>query len=283
MKGTFDDPSGEPPPKFDARSLFHSMERHMSQSRPGANKNAEAAQQLVYDAWEAATEEEKESLIFSALKLDPTNVDALLQAAVYAGLGGDEEIQFLRKVVATGEQNLGKDFKELAGHFWGAVETRPYMRARQRLAEALRHANRLDEAITEWTAMLELNPNDNQGVRYILLAALLALNRLEPARKLLQTYPDDVKYNTMFAWGHVLERVLSGALPEAETALTSAREQNPHTQGYVKGHRESPKHLPELYQPGSKEEAICFAKDLRTAWAGHPAALQWLESQNVKK
>ena len=32
---------------------------------------------------------------------------------------------------------LGEDFQEFAGRFWGFVETRPYMRAKAALAEAL--------------------------------------------------------------------------------------------------------------------------------------------------
>lgn len=278
-----DEPAGEPSPKFDPRALMQSLERHLAQSKRGADKNADAAQDLVYQAWEAATDEEEESLIYSALKLDPTNVDALLKSAVYAGLDGAEEIEFLRKVVAIGEKNLGNDFKELAGHFWGAIETRPYMRARERLAEVLRHASRLDEAVAEWYAMLELNPGDNQGIRYLLLPSLLTLNRLEPARKLFEQFPGEFEYNTVFAWGRVLERLLSNDLPGAETALAAARKQNPHTQAYVKGHRSLPKYLPGAYAPGSRDEAICFAEYLHEAWSKHPAALQWLETQKTSK
>jgi tetratricopeptide (TPR) repeat protein len=282
MIRAFDDSAGEPPPKFHPRAMLQSLERHLSQSKRVTNRHADAAQQLVYDAWEAASDEEEESLTYSALKLDPTNVDALLQVAVYAGLDGEEEIEFLRKVVAVAEKNLGKDFKEFAGHFWGCIETRPYMRARQRLAEALRHASRLDEAIAEWSAMVELNPHDNQGIRYLLLPAFLTLGRLEPARKLFEQYPGEFEFNTVFAWGRVLERFLSDDLPAAESALAAARQQNPHTQAYVKGHRRPPKHWPEAYAPGSKEEAICFADYLRAAWAKHPASLQWLETKKVK-
>ncbi len=40
--------------------------------------------------------------------------------------------------------------------------------------------------------------------------------------------------------------------------------------------------LPEAYAPGSREEAICFAEDVRAAWAKHPAALKWLTAQKAK-
>jgi len=283
MIRSIDDSAGKKQGKFDPRALLQSLERQLSQTGRGTDTNADAAQQLVYDAWEAATDEEEQALIFSALKLDPTNVDALLQAGGYAGLVGAEEIEYLRRVVAAGEKNLGpKVFQEFAGHFWGFMETRPYMRARERLAESLRHAGRLEEAIAEWNAMLALNPGDNQGIRYLLLPALLTLNRLDAARKLFAAYPGEQEFSTVFAWSRVLERYLAEDLPGAAAALAAARKQNPHTQAYVKGQRRRPRELLLAYSPGSKEEAMCFAEGLRAEWEKHPAALKWLELQKMK-
>jgi tetratricopeptide (TPR) repeat protein len=286
MIRAFNDPSGKDRgrPEFNPRALLQSIERHLARSQPGpsGDKNVEAAQQLVYDAWDARTDAEEQALIFSALKLDPLNVDALIRAGEYAGLDGEAEIAYLRQVVAAGEKGLGpKAFKEFAGHFWGHIETRPYMRARQRLAEALRHVGRLDEAIAEWNAMLTLNPDDNQGIRYSLLPALLTLNQLEPARKLFEQYPGELDFNTVFAWCRVLERFLSNDLSGATDVLAIARKQNPHTQAYIKGHRRLPKKLPPAYTPGEHDEAMCFAEPLQAAWEKHPKALQWLETQKL--
>ena len=50
---------------------------------------------------------------------------------------------------------------------------------------------------------------------------------------------------------------------------------------YVKGQRPLPRGLPEAYAPGSKEEAICFAENVRAAWKKHPAALKWLKMQET--
>jgi hypothetical protein len=52
--------------------------------------------------------------------------------------------------------------------------------------------------------------------------------------------------------------------------------------GYVKGHRQLSREVPEAYSPGSKAEAICFAEGVRAAWVKYPAALKWLETQKVK-
>ncbi|MDB6067404.1 MAG: hypothetical protein JWR26_3612 [Pedosphaera sp.] len=283
MIGPFEEPAGKHPHTLNPRAALQSLERHLSRTARVTDKKAYEAQQLVYDAWEAATDEEQQALILRALEIDPTNVDALLRVADYAGVKGEAEIELLRKVVAIGEKSLGpKAFKEFAGAFWGFIETRPYMRARVRLAEVLRMAGRMDEAVAEYQAMLELNPNDNQGVRFSLLPCLLTLNRLKEARKLFKKYPQEFEFNAVFAWGRVLERFLSEDPAGATVALAGARKQNRHMQIYVKGHRKLPREMPEAYAPGSKEEAICFAENVRAAWASHPAALKWLEAQKVK-
>lgn len=240
------------------------------------------AQELFYEAMDAPTDEEELALLEQALKLDSGNVDVLLALLRFETLSPADEIEFLRKLLKIAENRLGqKAFKEFVGAFWGFHETRPYMRVREMLAQHLRAAGQLEEAITEWQAMLELNPGDNQGVRYALLSSLLTLDRLEEARKLFEHYPE-FEFNAAFAWGRVLERFLSNDLAGVMTALEVARKQNPHMQAYVKGHRKVPRQLPEAYSPGSREEAICFAEGVRAAWEKHPAALKWLEAQKIK-
>lgn len=280
MIRSFDEPSGENPRSLSPHSLLRSIERAMA-SKSGDPSSL--AQDLFYEAMDAPTDEKKLALLQKALKLDAGNVDVLLALFRHEHFSEAEEIEFLQKLVKLAETRLGpKAFEEFAGAFWGFHETRPYMRVRQMLAEHLRVAGRLEEAIVEWQAMLELNPGDNQGVRYALLCALLGLSRLVEARKLFEKYPEEFEFNAVFAWGRVLERFLSNDLAGVSAALAAARKQNPHMQVYVKGHRALPRDLPEAYAPGSKEEALCFAEGLREAWLKHPAALKWLEAQKVK-
>jgi tetratricopeptide (TPR) repeat protein len=280
MIRTFDEPAGKNPRELDPRSPLRAIERALASQ---SNAPSDRAQDLFYEAMDAPTDEEELALLEKALKLDVGNVDVLLALMRHERLSNAEAIECLQKLVKLAETRLGpKAFKEFAGAFWGFHETRPYMRAREMLAEHLRAAGRLEEAVAEWNALLELNPGDNQGVRYLLLPALLTLNRPEAARKLFEAYPDDLEFNTAFAWGQVLERFLAEDLAGAVTALAAARKQNPHMQAYVKGHRSVPRGIPEVYAPGSKEEAICFAEVLHAAWAKHPAALKWLEAQKVK-
>src|SRR5687767_5161137 len=170
---------GGSPTQFGALALMRSLEEQLALQK---HQPSAKAQELYYAAMEAATDEREFELLQEVLKLDPGNIDALLGVLRHRWVALEDEIELLRKIVVLAERRLGPDaFKELTGAFWGFHETRPYMRARNQLAETLRSAGRLAEAIAEWEAMLKLNPNDNQGVRYPLLTSYLALNRLEGA------------------------------------------------------------------------------------------------------
>ncbi|HZL80056.1 MAG TPA: tetratricopeptide repeat protein [Candidatus Limnocylindrales bacterium] len=279
MIRSFDEPAGKNPREPGPRSLLRSIERALAAK---SNEPSDRAQDLFYEAMDAPSEAEAIKLLEKALKLDAGNVDVLLALLRYETFSPAEEIQFLQKLVTLAETRLGpKAFKEFTGAFWGFHETRPYMRVREMLAEHLRVAGKLEEAVAEYEGMLELNPGDNQGVRYSLLPCLLILQRLEAARKLFEKYPEEFEFNAVFAWGRVLERFLSEDLAGATAALAVARKQNPHMQVYVKGHRQIPKTSPEAYAPGSKEEAVCFADVVRAAWEKYPAALKWLEAQKT--
>jgi tetratricopeptide (TPR) repeat protein len=262
---------------FDPKSLLLQMERSLRKVRPD---EIGEAQECYYDAMEAQTEAEALRLLSRALELDPGNTDAwLLMMSHTPPLPADEKIGMLRKIVAGAEERLGKQaFKDYAGHFWGYHETRPYMRARAALADALHRAGRIESAAAEVEGMLELNPNDNQGLRYRLLAFYLALGRMDDTRRLLDRYQDEAAYNTVFAWSKVLERFLSGKPEEALEALAVAQKQNAFSKAYLLGHRRLPKNSPDSYAPGSKEEAACFAQDLQSAWRAYPVARKWLES-----
>jgi tetratricopeptide (TPR) repeat protein len=204
----------------------------------------------------------------------------LLGILSFSSVAPDDQIELLQKILAVAERRLGSNaFKEFAGAFWGFIETRPYMRARQRLADAFRLAGKLELAITEWEEMLKLNPNDNQGIRYSLLPAYLALTRLDAAARLFARY-DECGLHTVFSWCRVLERFLSRDLPGAARALAIARAQNPFTEAYVRRQKRRPKHLPDAYTLGRKEEAVCFAENLAMAWKPHAQARKWLAAQS---
>lgn len=238
------------------------------------------AQELVYDAMEASDPMTALGLVHRALKLDPACTDAQRLMVELIELEADNRIHLLREVVSKAEASFGPEFlAENTGHFWGILETRPYMRALRALADASADAGHLEEAAQTYERMLALNPNDNQGVRYALLGLYLALKRRESAANLFDQYPGEAEYSAAFAWGQVLERWLAGALEEAGKALANARRQNRYVERYLTGRKRLPKALPEMYRPGDDSEARIAVTGLAPAMESLPEFVAWLQSR----
>lgn len=236
----------------------------------------EQAQELAWRAMEAECGSEARVLVEKALALDPDCVDALVVLAELNGTSEKEMLAGLERAVAVGERGLGAEFfRENKGYFWGILETRPYMRARLQLAELRRIIGHYAEAIAHYEALLELNLNDNQGVRHLLLGCYLAGdNKFNAAEQLLQQYNQD--YGAVFAWGRVLQRFLAGDLMGAARALKTSRRANPYVELYLSCRKRLPEDMPEAYSCGSEEEAVYCCEILMPAWAKHQDAMFWL-------
>lgn len=96
-------------------------------------------------------------------------------------------------VVARAKEILEKDnyFEEDVGSFWGIMETRPYMRARQDMTLCLIELGRYSQAIIECEDMLRLCENDNTGVRYILMGLYCVLEKFDEGEILYKKYKDN--------------------------------------------------------------------------------------------
>lgn len=235
-----------------------------------------AAQELVYDAWEARDRRRRIALAQEALQLSPDCADA------YLLLGNEakqphEAMLLYRKAVEAGERALGDAFDELAGEFWGFMETRPYMRARHALALALWGAGEKEEAVRHYQDMLQLNPNDNQGIRYLLIDGLLALDRDDEATALLQQYEEDG--SAEWAWSAALLAFRrEGDCESSRAALAGACHVNRHVPAYLFGDRKLPRQLPDFISPGQQNEAAAYVHGAAEAWSAAAGALDWARS-----
>jgi tetratricopeptide (TPR) repeat protein len=274
------DSGGEPLMKADLDALLKSWQGPSAQAGL-SDEEADAkdrAQENAFDAMKAESEAEARKLAKRALRLDPDCVDALMVLTDLDSRSTLQLIDGLKKAVAAGERSLGAKFiGENKGHFWLLLETRPYMRALETLARAHKSARLNVDAIGIYEKMLDLNPNDNQGVRDPLLGLYLETDNLAGAAKLLKKYKEDSLAN--FAWGRVLERFLAGDRDAAGAALAKARKANPHMELYLTARKPLPKDPPEMYSPGSEEEAVLCLDNLGGAWAEHKEAAHWLFDQ----
>jgi tetratricopeptide (TPR) repeat protein len=249
-------------------------------SAPAPTTPLERAQDLIYEAFETESPRKRVQLAKKALKVSPDCADAYVLLAEEDAESLEEARELYQKGVEAGERALGREtFEEEAGHFWGILETRPYMRARQGLAVCLWELGEREEAIEHYREMLYLNPGDNQGIRYELAGYLLDEEMDEELGELLERYEEDA--SAFWVYTRALWRFRKeGDTEEATAALKEALETNPYVPLYLLGHKSLPGALPELIGFGDESEAVAYFARALTGWLRTPQALEWLR-QNV--
>lgn len=219
------------------------------------------AQDMMYDAWEVTDPKRRVALARKALETSPDCADAYALLAEEAANSLTEALNLYRQGVEAGERALGKEaFEEDVGHFWGILETRPYMRARAGLAGCLWETGKHDESIQHYKEMLRLNPNDNQGIRDLLMPRLMEMGRDEEAEALFKQYSDD----GMTSWAYarvLLDFRKMGDSEISRKSFKAAIKKNSYIPVYLLGHKKIPQSLPDYYSPGAESEAIFYTKE----------------------
>ena len=230
------------------RRLMEAYEDHPYMPRSAK----EEAQVRAYEAYLAKDPELRWEKALEALQLDPENADALMLQAERTK-DPDEQLALLRRSAASAERQFEPDM-EIA---WGYVPNRQYLRVRFQIAVRLWEEGRMDEAFDELYILLQLNPGDHQGARYVALSALVTLGRLDEAESLIAHYEEPDADNAFFAWFRwAIERKKNLLSPAAEGAFRIAEEQNPYAVKYVRNRPErDPYPTSAAFTPRSPEEA----------------------------
>lgn len=238
--------------------------------------NKERAQDLIYDAFEAVGKQ-RYKLAEEALKLNSDCVDAYNILAEVAG-SVEKAAKMYEKGMLLGQKELGKAFfMKNRGHFWGLIETRPFMRAKLYYAEALYDLGKINEATKHYEELLELNPNDNQGVRDFLFVAYVDQGELKKAQSLLKQHDEGTAqglYNKV-----LLELLEKGFTPKAATLLKAAKKQNKHVIAYLTGKKRVPDQQPDYYGWGDENEAIIYAFGHLHLWRKIDGLHDWVKNK----
>ena len=241
----------------------------------------EEAQDVIYQALQAPVAR-RTTLARRALTISPDCADAYVLLAE-AATDPQEARQLYEQGVAAGERTLGAEtFTQEAGHFWGLVETRPYMRAREGLAHVLWHLDERVAAIEHAQALLQLNPGDNQGIRYVLASWLLAVRDAEALEQLLAQYPDEWTAH----WGYtqaLLAFRRHGAGRRADASLKRALQINPYVPLYLLGITAFPRELPAAYGMGDEQEAVVYVAEAAQPWLETPGAAEWITTVMLRQ
>jgi len=261
------------------RALYlESMDDELPDMGPGAQEEDgnELVESLIKAAMDSDMPSVKTTFAQAALKLDQNCVNALLILADTCPPGSLQQVAFLEQAVAAGERALGEEcFEDNAGHFWGLWETRPYMRALASLANACREIGKPDRSIALYEKALELNPDDNQGLRYYLMTVCLEQNQLEKCDALFKQYGEED--TAFFRYARLLlSYIREGDSAGSRSLKQQARSYNNYVPRLLSGRLKMPIAQPASFGLGSKDEAVLYVLDNLDLWRNTPGAIPWL-------
>ncbi len=237
----------------------------------------EEAQDLCYRAFDSAGRR-RLLLARQALATCPECADAHVILAERS-IDPQDALKHYTLGVEAGERSLGREtLKKQAGHFWGIVPTRPYMRARFGLAQCLERLDKLQEAASHYQDLLRLDPQDHLGSHYRLLPLLVRCARDAEARALLKQFDEDDTACWNYGRAIVAYRSRPGA-KESAALLDRALKDNPHVALHLL-EREVPLQDATNLSLRREDEAAMVAPLLRPAWQASAGALDWLEARS---
>lgn len=238
----------------------------------------EEAQEVMYEAWTTLSPPKRVKLAKKALSISADCADAYVLLAEESAKTLPEAIRLYEQGMAAGERAIGpEEFQEYEGHFWGVLETRPYMRAREGLASTLWAVGDSEAAISHFEDMLRLNPGDNQGIRYYLLSLYLETANDAALQELLKRYKNDYSAQWFYTLALVAFRKYGDGVRSGKK-LRAALDYNPFVPPYLLGRKRLPKEQGPYISPGNEDEAIDYASDGLRFWHQTPGALDWLRA-----
>jgi tetratricopeptide (TPR) repeat protein len=239
------------------------------------------AQYLVLKNADEPSERKRVSTAAKALQISVDCGDAYVVLGDYhAPYNRPEAEERYRQGIAAGQRAVGT-LKTDHAAFWNDFETRPLMRAVNALASLLQDYGEVGEAIELWQELFRLNPNDDQNVHLRLVPALVAEERFEEAKELMDRY----RLESAAALAYSLALMLfkqNGDTDEAREALHKAMETNgsvirdlligTHTRLVI-----------DMKHPAEVEaEAMSYAPYACADWEDTEGAIDWV-AQTVKE
>lgn len=158
---------------------------------------------------------------------------------------------------------------------WMCEENRPALRLL--VQDAFDHMDRnAVDTLPRLQAVLRLNPNDNHGLRDLVVNRHLENGDDKDALAAIAKYPDDIAPALCF--GKVLALYRLGELPLATAALKAANQQNRKIVKFLlPANNAQPKSSAYGVEVGGDDEAWLYRRDMREVWQSVPGAMAWLK------
>ncbi|MGV3548350.1 tetratricopeptide repeat protein [Rhizobium sp.] len=229
------------------------------------------ADEIVNDAWDATTPAARVKLARKALSIDINAIDAYNILGLHAQTVA-EKIALFGAAVDVGGELFAPLMDDEEMTWWGFMGTRPWMRAQHNLGLAFLEAGDFDNALATFAQLLTINPNDNQGIRYLMLQLFAELGSEENCTKLLELYPEDSSVEfpatrLLLELSRPKPRKTLGKLIEA------VQQSNKFVMPMLKLAAEGkwpPEVKADYIARRSKEQAMIYVNQFKQAWLRHP-------------
>lgn len=138
-----------------------------------------------------------------------------------------ESLLTAEKAFLLGQSCFPKEFKwKECRMLWGHLDNRPFFRAIQCYGLECQYHNNYEKAIELYRLGLSLNPDDHQGLRYLLLETFFSTGNMKEAGQLMSKHNDDGFID--MAFGRVTLAVLENNIEKADSLLNKATAANSH-------------------------------------------------------
>lgn len=226
------------------------------------------ARERFWDLSESASAQRQVTDVIALLNECPGLADAYGHLAELrpSAAGALHELALEAATLALGP-GLEKRYK---GAFWADHDTRPYMRALYGIAGTALQRGDWPAAEAQWTRILKLCPNDNLGVRYLLVNELLRRGAHDEAERLCRKYPGDSGID--LAYATALLAFYAGGDCDAAKQAFAANQYVPELLASTDTVRASATALETL---GSLTQAVRYVEDMGEVWR-RAGAIEWL-------
>ena len=135
----------------------------------------------------------------------------------------------------------------------------------------------VEKALSIFNNLLALNPNDNQGVRDLIVECNFALNRPEKVLRVCDKYPDDAMAH--ISYGRPLALFQLGKRDEAEKAMKNALKYLPLVaEELIKTKHKKPEGMMNGYiTMGGPDEAYDYWKRVGKYWGDAEGAIDFVK------
>ncbi len=210
--------------------------------------------------------------VASILKEFPNCVEAHICLAGWQSEAAGR-IHHLKSAIEAAETILNVDEIEGRGTWWKDHHTRPYLRALYFLGIEYVAEGQFSEGEDILLDLLDMNPDDNLGVRYFVLEYGVVQKKWPLVRHVFKAFPDEDSIVFIYVKFMYLYLTL-GRKSKTKRALLTAFDRNTYPFKILVGTVHQPE-APDTYRIGSAEEAIMVLPLLTLFLEQNPKCVAW--------